>query len=156
MPDYLLDAFLPNEKENLVPYRVLHFLALVFLFTYVVPRDWRGFRWQALQPVIKCGEEWLSVFCVGVFLSFAAHLVLITGPDLLAMHVLVSLAGISTMTGVAYYVSWSKQQDRKPAPRVPSQNYRMKAGSRSSSRRPPLLSEGQHHFEAPDRGGGSV
>ena len=156
VPDYLLDAFLPNEKENLVPYRVLHFLALVFLFTYMVPRDWRGFRWQALQPVIKCGEEWLSVFCVGVFLSFAAHLVLITGPDLLAMHVLVSLAGISTMTGVAYYVSWSKQQDRKPAPRVPSQNHRMKAGSRSSSRRLPLLSEGQHHFEAPDRGGGSV
>jgi hypothetical protein len=24
------------------------------------------------------------------------------------------------MTGVAYYVSWSKQQDRKPAPRVQS------------------------------------
>ena len=31
------------------------------------------------------------------------------------MHVLVSVAGISIMTGVAYYVSWSKQQDRKPA-----------------------------------------
>ena len=33
VPDPLLDAFLPNDKENLVPYRVLHFLALVFLFT---------------------------------------------------------------------------------------------------------------------------
>ena len=80
-------GFLPNQRENLVPYRIIHFLALVFLFTYVVPRDWRGFRWQALQPVIKCGEEWLPVFCAGVFLSFAAHLVLITGPNLLAMHV---------------------------------------------------------------------
>ena len=118
VPDYLLDGFLPNQRENLVPYRVLHFLALVFLFTYVVPRDWRGFRWQALQPVIKCGEEWLPVFCAGVFLSFAAHLVLITGPNLLAMHVLVSVAGISIMTAVAYYGSWSKQQDRKPAPRL--------------------------------------
>ena len=66
----------------------------------------------------SAGEEWLSVFCAGVFLSFAAHLVLITGPDLLAMHVLVSLAGISIMTGVAYYVSWSKRQDRKPALRA--------------------------------------
>ena len=120
VPDYLLDAFLPNDKENLVPYRVLHFLALVFLFTYVVPRCWCGFRWQALQPIIKCGEEWLPVFCAGVFLSFAGHLVLITGPDLFAMHVLVSLAGISIMTGVAYYVSWSKRQDRNPAPRTPS------------------------------------
>ena len=68
---YLRDAFLPNDRENLAPYRVLHFLALVFLFTYMVPRDWSGFRWQTLQPVIKCGEEWLAVFCAGVFLSFA-------------------------------------------------------------------------------------
>jgi hypothetical protein len=118
VPDYLLDVLLPNQRENLVPYRVLHFLALVFLFTYAVPRDWRGFQWQALQPAIKCGEEWLPVFCAGVFLSFAAHLALITGPNLLAMHVLVSAAGISIMTAVAYYASWSKQQDRKPAPRI--------------------------------------
>ncbi len=120
VPDYLHDVLLPDQRENLVPYRVLHFLALVFLFTHVVPRDWHGFKSQALQPVIKCGEEWLPVFCAGVFLSFAAHLVLITGPNLLAMHVLVSVGGISIMTAVAYYASWSRQQDRKPAPRLQS------------------------------------
>ena len=65
-------SFCPNDRENLAPHRVLHFLALAFLFTYMVPRDWPGFRWQTLQPVIKCGEEWLAVFCAGVFLSFAA------------------------------------------------------------------------------------
>jgi hypothetical protein len=111
----VFNFFLPNEKENLAPYRVLHFLTLAFLFTFAVPRDWRGFQWQALQPVIKCGEEWLPVFCTGVFLSFAGHFVLITGPNLLAMHILVSIAGIAIMAGVAYYVSWSKRQDYKPA-----------------------------------------
>jgi hypothetical protein len=115
VPDPVLSFFLPIEKENLAPYRVLHFLALAFLFSFVVPRDWRGFQWQALQPVIKCGEEWLPVFCTGVFLSFAGHFVLITGPNLLAMHILVSSAGIAIMAGVAYYVSWSKRQDYKPA-----------------------------------------
>jgi hypothetical protein len=115
VPDALLHLFLPNEKENLAPYRVLHFLALAFLFSFAVPRNWRGFRSPVLQPVIKCGNEWLPVFCTGVFLSFAAHLVLITGPNLLAMHVLVSFAGIAVMTGVAYYASWSKRQDYKPA-----------------------------------------
>ena len=120
VPDLLRDTFLPNDKENLAPHRVLYFLALAFLFAYMVPRDWSGFRWQALEPVIKCGQEWLAVFCAGVFLSFAGHLVLITGPDSLAMHVLVSLAGISIMTGVAYYVSWSKRQDHKPASRTPA------------------------------------
>ncbi|HEX2653690.1 MAG TPA: OpgC domain-containing protein, partial [Xanthobacteraceae bacterium] len=56
-----------------------------------------------------------AVFCAGVFLSFAGHLVLITSPDSLAMQILVSSAGILIMTGVAYYVSWSKRQDHKPA-----------------------------------------
>lgn len=115
VPEFLRTVFLPNDKENLAPHRVLHFLALAFLFAYIVPRDWPGFRWQVLQPVITCGQEWLAVFCTGVFLSFAGHLVLITGPDLLVMHVLVSVTGISIMTGVAYYVSWSKRQDHKPA-----------------------------------------
>jgi len=120
VPDPLLDAFLPNDKENLAPYRVLHFLALALLFTCIVPRNWRGFRWPALQPILKCGEEWLAVFCAGVFLSFAGHFILITSPDSLAIHVLVSFAGISIMTAVAYYVSWSKRQDHKPALRTQS------------------------------------
>ena len=115
VPEPVLHTFLPNDKENIAPYRVIHFLALAFLLTLVVPRDWRGFGWGILQPVIKCGEEWLPVFCAGVFLSFAAHFVLITGPDSLAMHVLVSISGISIMTAVAYYASWSKRQDYKPA-----------------------------------------
>lgn len=115
IPGSVLDAFLPNDKENLAPYRVLHFLSMAFLLTFLVPRNWHGFQWPALQPVVKCGEEWLAVFCAGVFLSFAGHFILITGPNLLAMHFLVSIAGISIMTAVAYYVSWSKRQDYKPA-----------------------------------------
>jgi hypothetical protein len=113
--DFLPGLFDPNGRENLAPHRVLHFLALAFLFTHMVPRDWSGFRWPALQPVIECGQEWLAAFCAGVFLSFAGHLVLVNSPDSLAMQVLVSLAGILIMTGVAYYVSWSKRQDHKPA-----------------------------------------
>jgi len=120
IPDPVLDAFLPDDKENIAPYRVLHFLAMASLFTWLVPRNWCGFQWRALQPVMKCGEEWLPVFCASVFLSFAAHLILITGPDSLAMQALVSVAGISIMAGVAYYVSWSRRQDQKPAsPRAP-------------------------------------
>lgn len=116
IPDPVLGAFLPNEKENIAPYRVLHFLALAFLISHLVPRDWRGFQWAALQPLMKCGEEWLPVFCAGVFLSFAGHFVLITGPDSLAMQFLVSIAGIAAMTSVAYYTSWSRRQDQKPTP----------------------------------------
>jgi hypothetical protein len=101
-----------DTKENLAPHRLLHFLALAYLFSWLVPRDWPGLSAIALRPVIKCGEEWLAAFCAGVFLSFAGHLILITGPDFLAMQIAVSAAGLATMAAVAYYVSWSKQQDR--------------------------------------------
>lgn len=115
IPAAVLGAFLPNTKENMAPYELLHFLALAFLFTIIVPRSWRGFQSPMLRLVVKCGEEWLAVFCAGVFLSFAGHFVLITGPNSIAMALLVSVAGIAIMTGVAYYVSWSKWQDYKSA-----------------------------------------
>jgi hypothetical protein len=102
----------PEDKENLAPQRLLHFLALAYLFSWLVPRDWPGLSAIALRPVIKCGKEWLAAFCAGVFLSFAGHFVLITEPDLLAMQVAVSAAGLAAMTAIAGYVSWSKQQDR--------------------------------------------
>lgn len=116
MPGFLVDALLANDKENIAPYRVLHFLALALLFTYLVPPNRIRLPW--LQPIIRCGHEWLAVFCAGVFLSFAGHLILITSPDSLLVHVLVSLAGVAIMTAVAYYVSWSKRQDHRPAIRA--------------------------------------
>ncbi len=111
LPDLLLDSIAPTDKENLAPYRVVHFLALAFLATHLVPADHPGLRLKPLQAVIRCGEEWLAVFCVGVFLSFAGHLILITSANLVAMQIVVSLAGFAAMTAVAYYVAWSKWQD---------------------------------------------
>ena len=115
IPDVVLKPFTPNDKENLAPYRVLHLLALAFLFTCYVPRDWQGLRAKMLRPVIKCGQEWLACFCAGVFLAFAGHLVLITGPNSIAIQVLVSAACVALMTLVGYYVSWSRQQDGRSA-----------------------------------------
>ena len=57
------------------------------------------------------------MFCAGVFLSFAGHFVLVTGSGSLVEQILVSLTGVTIMTLVASYVSWSKRQDRQlPAP----------------------------------------
>jgi hypothetical protein len=115
LPDVVLNSFTPNDKENLAPHRVLHFLALAFLATYLVPVDHPALQWKSLQPVIRSGEEWLAVFCAGVFLSFAAHLILITGPNLVAIQIVVSLTGLAAMGAVAYYISWSKRQDMPAA-----------------------------------------
>ena len=114
MPDFLTSPFTPNDRANLPPYRVLHLLALVFVASRWIPADWAGLRSNMIKPLLKCGEEWLPCFCVGVFLSFAGHFVLITSSNSLTVQILVSAAGIAMMTAVAYYVSWSRRQDRVP------------------------------------------
>ncbi len=115
VPNVLLAPFTPNDKENLAPYRILHLLALAFRFTWHVPRDWQGLRVKVLQPVIKCGDEWLACFCAGVFLALAGHMVLIMGPNSLLLQVMVSIAGAGLMSLIAYYISWSRQQDSRKA-----------------------------------------
>ena len=110
-PAWLNDAFITNDKANLPPYRIVHFIALAFLVARFVPRDWPGLRWRVFEPAIKCGQQSLAVFCAGVFLSFAGHFVLITSTRSLLMQLAVSVAGIAIMTFVAYYITWSKQQD---------------------------------------------
>jgi hypothetical protein len=110
-PTWLFDAFNPNDKTNLAPYRVLHFIVMAYLVTRFVPKDWRGLEWQIFKPMIICGQQSLAVFCVGVLLSFVGHLALMTSSGSLLAQLLVSAAGIAIMTLVASYISWSKQQD---------------------------------------------
>jgi hypothetical protein len=111
LPGWLFDAFNPNDKVNLAPYRVLHFMAVALLVTRFMPSDWRGLRWPIFKPLILCGQQSLSIFCAGVFLSFAGHFFLLTSSGSLAEQIFVSVSGIAIMTLVASYISWSKRQD---------------------------------------------
>jgi hypothetical protein len=112
LPIWLHDAFIPNDKTNLAPYRLIHFMVVAMFVTRLVPKDWRGLNWPVFRPLIICGQQSLAVFCAGVFLSFAGRLVLITNSGSLVEQILVSISGIVIMTLVAGYVSWSKRQDR--------------------------------------------
>jgi hypothetical protein len=111
LPAWLFDAFNPNDRTNLAPYRVLHFIVLAFFVTRFVTKDWHGLKWQIFQPIIRCGQQSVAVFCVGVFLSFAGHFALIVSSDSLMIQIFVSLTGIAIMTLAAYFVSWPRQQD---------------------------------------------
>jgi hypothetical protein len=115
-PHWLDAAFNPNDKTNLAPYRFLHFVVIVVLVIRFVPKSWSGLEWKAFDPLVVCGQQSLAVFCVGVFLSFVAHFTLMMSSGSLLAQILVSAAGIAIMTTVAYYISWSKRQD-KPLPK---------------------------------------
>ncbi len=110
-PAWLFDAFNPNDKANLAPYRVLHIIVLVSIVTQFVSKDWPGLEWPIFRPLIKCGQQSLAVFCLGVFLSFAGHFALSISSGSLLAQVLVSTSGLAILTLVAYYLSWSKRQD---------------------------------------------
>ena len=77
MPAWLVDAFNPNDKTNLAPYRLLHLIILAFFITRFMPRDWSGLHWMVFRPLIKCGQQSLEVFCFGVFLAVSAHVALV-------------------------------------------------------------------------------
>jgi hypothetical protein len=121
-PQWLYSMFNPNDKTNLAPYRFLHFVAIVILVIRFVPKDWPGLEWRIFDPLVVCGQQSLAVFCVGVFLSFVGHFQLSLSSGSLLVQILVSVTGIAIMTVVAYYISWSKRQDKPlktpPAPKA--------------------------------------
>lgn len=118
-PQWLYSMFNPNDKTNLAPYRFLHFAVIVILVIRFVPKDWRGLEWKIFDPLIVCGQQSLAVFCVGVFLSFVGHFQLSLSSGSLFVQILVSVTGIAIMTIVAYYISWSKRQDKPLKPPAP-------------------------------------
>jgi hypothetical protein len=111
-PHWLYSTFNPNDKTNLAPYRFLHFVVIVILVIRFVPKDWSGLEWKIFDPLVVCGQQSLAVFCVGVFLSFVGHFMLSLSSGSLFVQILVSITGIAIMTVVAYYISWSKRQDK--------------------------------------------
>ncbi|MFZ2158824.1 MAG: OpgC domain-containing protein [Bradyrhizobium sp.] len=111
-PAGLFEAFNPNDKTNLAPYRGIHLASLILLVVRLIPVDWPGLRRPIFGPLIKCGQQSLEVFCVGVFLSLIAHFVLETVSYGYVSQLLVGFAGLGIMTGVAYYRSWSKRIDK--------------------------------------------
>jgi Uncharacterized protein conserved in bacteria len=115
-PHWFYAAFNPNDKTNLAPYRFLHFVVIVILVIRFVPKDWLGLEWKMFDPLVVCGQQSLAVFCVGVFLSFVGHFELMMSSGSLFAQIFVSVTGIAIMTVVAYYISWSKRQD-KPLPK---------------------------------------
>ena len=112
VPDAIAETFIPNDKTNLAPYRVIHLVSLMFIVVSLIPVDWPGLKWPIFKPMIRCGQQSLPVFCVGLFLSFIAHFVLDFGSVGVVAQLLVGAAGLWIMTMVAYYRSWSKEVDK--------------------------------------------
>jgi hypothetical protein len=85
--------------------RLLHFLALAVLAASFVPPNWRGLRTPVMRGAIRCGENSLPIYCLGVLLALASHAALLDISDGLAMQIALSLGGILVMIIAAMLLS---------------------------------------------------
>ena len=121
VPKFVGEAIYPIDKTNLDVLRIIHFLALAVITVWLVPKGWPALKSPVFWPPIVCGQHSLEVFCLGVFLSFAGHFVFTEVSNKLLTHVLVSLAGIAVMVGVAALISWYRRAERQGGgPRPPA------------------------------------
>jgi hypothetical protein len=108
VPRWLAELIYPIDKTNLDVMRFAHFLALAQVTVYFIPRTWPPLGSPLLRPAIQCGQHSLEIFCLGVFLAFAAHFLTIEVSPGIAMQVTVSVLGIAIMVAVAWLLSWYK------------------------------------------------
>jgi len=101
IPPALANLLYPLDKSNLDPLRLLHFMAVAVLAAWLVPRNWRGLTTPVMRGAIRCGQNSLPIYCLGVLLTFASHVVLLDISDGLAMQIALSLAGIAAMIATA-------------------------------------------------------
>lgn len=99
----------PLDKTGLDPLRLVHFLLVTAVVVRFVPADAQFLRSAWARPLIICGEHSLEIFCLGVFLSFTAHILLIELSSRIPFQVLVSLGGILSMVALAGIMSWYKK-----------------------------------------------
>jgi hypothetical protein len=116
VPHWLGEWMYPIDKTNLDVLRFAHFLALAALTVRFIPRDWPVLQSPWLRPAILCGQHSLEIFCLGVFLAFAAHFVMVEFYGGTAMQVLMSIAGIAIMIATGWIFSWYKKVETRGGP----------------------------------------
>ena len=111
VPRWLSDWMYPIDKTNLDVLRFVHFLSLAVITVRFVPRDWPVLKSPWLRPAIICGQHSLEVFCLGVFLAFAAHFFMVQVSESITAQILASAIGIVLMVAVASLLTWYKNME---------------------------------------------
>jgi hypothetical protein len=113
VPAAVTNLIYPIYKSHLAPLRLMHFLSLALVVSRLTPPDWHGPVRPAITAMIRCGENSLSMYCLGVLLSFVAHVILVEWSGGFAMQLAVSVIGIAAMVVAATLLTWESRFDRR-------------------------------------------
>jgi hypothetical protein len=122
IPGWLARLIYPINKADFDVLRFAHFLALAVVVLRFVPSGWAGLTSPWARPIILCGQFSLQIFALGVALSFAGYALLMELDAGFLLHVIVGIAGILTLCGIARTFAWyrSVTSARGRAKAVPS------------------------------------
>jgi hypothetical protein len=109
VPRILSDWMYPIDKTNLDVLRFARFLALAVVTVRFIPKTWPYLKSPLLRPAILCGQHSLEIFCLGVFLAFAAHFTLEQVSSRVAAQIALSALGILLMIAAAWVMAWYKK-----------------------------------------------
>ncbi|MBV8652158.1 MAG: OpgC domain-containing protein, partial [Alphaproteobacteria bacterium] len=115
IPGIFLKQLWPINKTNLGALRLIHFLALAVVTVHLVPADSPLLKLRFAQPIIRCGQQSLQIFCLGILLSVLAHFVLTEWDDGLPYQIAVNCIGFAVMIGTASMLTWYRKMDRAAA-----------------------------------------
>lgn len=113
IPEQVAKLIYPIYKSHLAPLRLLHFLALALIVSRLAPPEWRGPIRPLMMAMIRCGENSLSIYCLGVLLAFIAQAILVDVSSGFGMQLAVSLTGIAVMIVAATLLTWESRLDRR-------------------------------------------
>jgi len=117
VPKWLAYVMYPIDKSNLHILRLIHFLALAAITIQFVPANTWLLQRPVLQPIILCGQHSLALFCFGIFLSLAGHIILVEISNTVGVQLLVSVAGLVIMSAAAWLMTrYEAAEGRGPGP----------------------------------------
>ncbi len=109
IPKWMIKMIYPIDKTDLDMLRFTHFCALAIVASRYLHRDWSGLKSIWVRPMILCGQHSLPLFCIGVFLSFGVHWMLVQYKSAAINQILLSIGGMAVMTVVAWLLDRAGQ-----------------------------------------------
>ncbi len=109
LPPIVNDMLGRIDKTGLHPARLLHFLAIAYLASRLIPRDSRFPLHPLALPFTLCGQHGLMVFSVGIFLSFLGRLVMQEIDASFAIQLAIAAVGWGLCVLLAAIQAWYNQ-----------------------------------------------
>jgi len=109
IPKWMMKAIYPIDKTDLDMLRFTHFLAVAVVVSRYVPHNWGPLTAKWTYPFRLCGRHSLPIFCIGVFLSFGAHWILVQYASGVLAQIGVSVAGFLIMMAIGWVLDQSEK-----------------------------------------------